>query len=161
MNRGHFWNGKSIPSVSGEEEIISTFQQFAKRMPLCLQWTASHVTIKNDGVLEPGPSSLVSRLSSEDSPALCHWKNHTAGFHRDMDPSLTLDSSSHHHTQAALLTPAERVTRTAVLLGHCCDTHSCPKGCWSWAQLIHCRRHTKQGAAASWKSSSTVWAGNL
>lgn len=39
--------------LPGEEEIISTFQQFAKRMPLCLQGTASHVTIKNDGVLAP------------------------------------------------------------------------------------------------------------
>lgn len=149
-----------------EEEITSTFQQLANRIPLCLQWTASHVVIENDGVSESGSPSLVSRLCSEDTPALHHFKNHITGFQCDL--SLTLDLPSHHHTHTVLLKPVQLVSRTAVLLGCWCNTDSCPKGCWSWAQLIQCRRQTKQGAAISWKlhaavggwSSSTVWTGH-
>lgn len=140
------------------------FSSLRKRMPLCLQGTASHVTIKNNGVLAPitGVQAKVWR-----HPCPAPFEEHTAGFQRDMDLSLTLDSPSHHHIHAVLPKPAGWVTRTAVLLGRWCNTDSCPKECW--VQLIRCRRQSKQRAAASWKlcaaavgwSSSTAWAGGL
>lgn len=170
MNRCHFWNRKSIASASrrgGDHLNLSAVCQ--KNV---LMFAVSSISFYHQecwGFRTRAPiTGFQAKFWGHPCPApfqephcwFSMWHSPTPHTGVALSPPDT-------HCAHVLLKPAGWVTRTAVLLGHRCDTDSCPKGCWSWAQLIWWRREIKQGAAASQKlhaaavgwSSSTLWAG--
>lgn len=166
MNRCHFWNRKSISSVSERRRSPQPFSSLPIEY-LCV-CSEQHLMLQSrmTGFQNQGPHHWFPGYVLK-TPLPCTISRTTL---------LVFNVTCHSHWTCPLITTHTHCSsqtsrigfKEAVLLGCWCNTDSCPKGCWSWAQLIQCRRQTKQGAAISWKlhaavggwSSSTVWTGH-